>query len=70
MPGSGGRGTTHFSPYDYDKHVPILFMGPGIKAGRYNSNVSPVDIAPTLATMLSIETPSGSSGRVLTEMLQ
>jgi predicted AlkP superfamily pyrophosphatase or phosphodiesterase len=70
MPGSGGRGTTHFSPYDYDKHVPILFMGPGIKAGHYDGNVSPIDIAPTLATMLSLETPSGSSGRVLTEMLQ
>ena len=27
------------------------------------------DIAPTLATMLDIETPSGSVGRVLTEML-
>ena len=69
VPGSG-HGTTHFSPYDYDKHVPVLFMGPGIRAGRYHGNVSPIDIAPTLATMLSIETPSGSSGRVLTEMMQ
>lgn len=69
VPGSG-HGTSHFSPYDYDKHVPILFMGPGIKAGQYAGEVSPIDIAPTLATMLSIETPSGSEGRVLTEMLQ
>lgn len=69
VPGSG-RGTTHFSPYDYDKHVPVLFMGPGIRPGKYHANVSPIDIAPTLATMLSIETPSGSAGRVLTEMLQ
>jgi predicted AlkP superfamily pyrophosphatase or phosphodiesterase len=68
MPGTG-HGTTHFSPYGYDTHVPILFMGPGIKAGCYDANVSPIDIAPTLATMLSIETPSGSEGRVLTEML-
>jgi predicted AlkP superfamily pyrophosphatase or phosphodiesterase len=69
VPGSG-HGTTHFSPYDYDKHVPVLFMGPGIRPGKYHANVSPIDIAPTLATMLSIETPSGSAGRVLTEMLQ
>jgi predicted AlkP superfamily pyrophosphatase or phosphodiesterase len=69
VPGSG-HGTSHFSPYDYDKHVPILFMGPGIKAGQYAAEISPIDIAPTLATMLSIETPSGSQGRVLTEMLQ
>ena len=48
----------------------MLFLGPRIKAGRYNSNVAPNDIAPTLATILDIETPSGSSGRVLTEMLK
>jgi arylsulfatase A-like enzyme len=63
-------GATHGSPYDYDTHVPMLFLGSRIKAGRYNSNVAPNDIAPTLATILDIETPSGSSGRVLTEMLK
>ena len=63
-------GTTHSSPFDYDTHVPMLFFGSRIKAGRYNSNVAPNDIAPTLATILDIETPSGSSGRVLTEMLK
>jgi predicted AlkP superfamily pyrophosphatase or phosphodiesterase len=65
----GSRGTTHFSPYAYDRHVPMLFMGPGIKPGRYNDTVRPNDIAPTLATMLNVQTPSGSSGRVLQEML-
>lgn len=67
MPGSSG--TTHFSPYAYDRHVPVLFMGPGIKPGRYDETIQPNDIAPTLATMLDVQTPSGSSGRVLTEML-
>ncbi|HTU47097.1 MAG TPA: hypothetical protein VMF91_18695, partial [Bryobacteraceae bacterium] len=65
----GHSGTTHFSPYAYDRHVPVLFMGPGIKPGRYDETIEPNDIAPTLATMLNIQTPSGSSGRVLTEML-
>ena len=63
------HGTTHFSPYAYDRHVPVLFMGPGIKAGHYNETIRPNDIAPTLATMLDVQTPSGSSGRVLEEML-
>jgi predicted AlkP superfamily pyrophosphatase or phosphodiesterase len=63
-------GATHGSPYDYDSHVPMLFLGPRIKPGRYDVNVAPNDIAPTLATILDIETPSGSSGRVLTEMLK
>jgi predicted AlkP superfamily pyrophosphatase or phosphodiesterase len=62
-------GTSHYSPYAYDRHVPILFMGPGIKAGEYNATVAPNDIAPTLATMISTQTPAGSAGKVLTEML-
>jgi predicted AlkP superfamily pyrophosphatase or phosphodiesterase len=64
-----GSGTTHFSPYAYDRHVPVLFMGQGIKPGRYDETIMPNDIAPTLATMLAIQTPSGSSGRVLVEIL-
>jgi len=66
----GATATTHGTPFDYDTHVPMLFLGPAIKAGRYNANVAPNDIAPTLATLLDIETPSGSVGRVLTEMLK
>lgn len=65
----GKTGTTHFSPYAYDRHVPVLFMGPEIKAGRYNETIQPNDIAPTLATMLDVQTPSGSTGRVLNEMI-
>ena len=67
MLGSGG--TTHFSPYSYDRHVPALLMGPGIKPGRYDATIEVNDLAPTLATLLDVQTPSGSSGRVLTEAL-
>ena len=66
----GASGTTHFSPYSYDRHVPVLFLGRGIKPGRYDAAICPNDIAPTLANLLDLQTPSGSSGRVLTEMLQ
>jgi len=65
----GAKGTTHGTPYNYDTHVPIIFMGAGIKPGRYNKRAAPNDIAPTLATMLDVEIPSGSSGRVLDEIL-
>jgi arylsulfatase A-like enzyme len=61
-------GTTHGTPYSYDAHIPIVFMGPGIRPGRYDMTVAMNDIAPTVATLLSIETPSGSQGRVLHEM--
>ncbi len=65
----GAKGTTHGTAFGYDTHVPILFMGPGIKAGTFHQRVTPNDIAPTLATMLAVETPSGSVGRVLDEIL-
>ena len=68
MPGSSG--TTHFSPWAYDRHVPMLLMGPGIKPGRYDANVVVNDIAPTLATLLDVQTPSGSSGRILPALVQ
>jgi arylsulfatase A-like enzyme len=64
-----GKMTTHGSPFVYDTHVPLIFMGPGIKPGRYDGNVAIIDIAPTLATMLGVEIPSGAEGRILSEML-
>ncbi len=67
---TGGSGTTHSAPFDYDTHVPVLFWGPGVHAGRYMESVAVNDVAPTLATMLQIETPSGSVGRALDEMLK
>jgi predicted AlkP superfamily pyrophosphatase or phosphodiesterase len=59
---------THGSPYIYDSHVPVIFMGGGIRPGSYNANIAINDIAPTLATILDVETPAGSVGRVLTEL--
>lgn len=65
----GIQGTTHGTTFSYDAHVPVIFMGPGIKPGRYHNPIAVNDIAPTLATMLEIETPSGSVGRPLAEIL-
>ena len=45
----GGNVASHGSPYDYDSHVPLIFSGFGIKAGKYPDFVRIVDIAPTLA---------------------
>lgn len=63
-------GATHGTPYSYDTHIPMVFMGPGIKPGFYDRNVAINDIAPTLSTILEVETPSGATGRVLSEMLE
>ena len=66
----GESGASHGTAYSYDTHIPLVFMGPGIRGGRYDGLVALNDVAPTLATMLDVETPSGSSGRVLGEMLR
>jgi predicted AlkP superfamily pyrophosphatase or phosphodiesterase len=63
-------GTTHASPYSYDNHVPLIFLGPGIRGGVHYEPVKMNDVAPTLAAILQLETPSGSSGRILEEILQ
>jgi predicted AlkP superfamily pyrophosphatase or phosphodiesterase len=61
---------THGSAYSYDTHVPMMIMGPGVKAGQYFEAASPADIAPTLAALLRITAPANSTGRVLIEALK
>jgi predicted AlkP superfamily pyrophosphatase or phosphodiesterase len=63
-------GTTHGTPYNYDAHIPLILMGAPIKAGEYSDHVALNDLAPTIATLVGVEIPGGSSGRVLTEALR
>ena len=65
-----GSGTSHGSPYEYDTHVPVMFLGAAIRSGTYDGGIGVQDVAPTLATLLAIKAPSGNMGRVLTEMLK
>ena len=46
---TGATGTTHGSPYSYDTHVPLVVMGPGVKAGVRHERVSPELTAALLA---------------------
>ena len=62
-------GANHGTPYDYDTHVPVIFMGTGIKAAAYSRRITVNDIAPTLSAILSVAQPSGSVGRVLGELV-
>jgi predicted AlkP superfamily pyrophosphatase or phosphodiesterase len=65
----GPYATTHFSPYNYDTHVPLIFYGKGVAAGTFDETVEINDVAPTLAVLIDVEMPSGSSGRVLPQVL-
>jgi hypothetical protein len=63
------KGTDHASPYTYDTHVPLLLYGLPFQAGTYRAAAEPIDLAPTLASLLGINAPTHSVGRVLTEAL-
>lgn len=70
MLGYKATGTTHFSPYSYDRHVPLAFYGAPFAAGTYLQRAAPVDIAATFAALLRVNQPSACVGRVVTEALK
>jgi predicted AlkP superfamily pyrophosphatase or phosphodiesterase len=59
----------HGSPYRYDTHVPIIFVGNGIPAQRLHHRVHPVDVAPTIAALLGIGSPALARGTVLQDVV-
>lgn len=66
----GGTGTTHGSWNPYDTHIPLVFMGWGIKHGTTNRTVLMSDISPTLAALLHIQMPNGNVGNVIGEVVK
>jgi predicted AlkP superfamily pyrophosphatase or phosphodiesterase len=67
-PGKRRYGAGHGVPYNYDQHVPVLFMGFGIRHGEYFDAITPADIAPTLASLCGI-TLATRDGHILSQAL-
>jgi len=67
--GIGSIAAIHGSPWAYDTYVPIFFAGHGVPAQIIGRRVAPTDIAVTITAYLGVKPPSGSVGRVLTEVL-
>lgn len=63
------RRVAHGSPWKYDSFVPLLFVSPAFKAQTIHKAVSTTDIAPTLAEILRIKSPSASVGQPLDNVL-
>jgi len=63
-------GTNHYTPYSYDRHVPLAFYGSAFVPGTYHGLVEPVDIASTFASLLRVNRPSAAVGRVLVEAVK
>ncbi|MCH5718117.1 alkaline phosphatase family protein [Niabella hibiscisoli] len=68
--GYGGTGTTHGTWNPHDTHIPLVWMGWGIKPGKSNREVYMTDIAPTVAALLRIQMPNGAIGKPITEVTQ
>lgn len=60
-----GAGTTHGSPWAYDRKVPLAFIGPGSEREERFGPSWTVDVAPTLLSRAGIEVPEGLDGTVL-----
>ena len=63
-------GSTHGSAQIYDTHTPLLFYGKGIKPGATALRTEIPDIAPTLAALLGIAFPNGTTGKPITAVLE
>lgn len=64
------KGSSHSSAMIYDTHVPLIFYGQGIKKGVTSKRTEVTDIAPTLAVLLGIGMPNGTTGTPIEDLLE
>src|SRR5207237_723313 len=63
-------GTTHGTPHDYDRHVPLLVCGRGVAPLVRSEPVTPLAVAGILARSLGIDAPAGVDDTVASELLR
>lgn len=66
----GPTGTTHGTWNPYDSHIPLVFMGWGIKHGSLTRQTHMTDISATVASLLHIQAPNGCVGKTISEALK
>jgi predicted AlkP superfamily pyrophosphatase or phosphodiesterase len=62
-------GTSHGTPYTYDRHVPAIFYGWHIKKGESYDKKAITEIAPTIAQKIKVSFPNGTEAKVIQEIL-
>ena len=60
-----GTLSTHGTPWDYDRGVPILFWSPDMQGQERFFPIRTIDIAPTLANLIGITPPVPLDGRCM-----
>jgi len=63
-----GNAASHGTAHLYDRRVPLILYGTGIRPWQYAGAATPADIAPTLARLIGV-TLARPDGRVLTDAL-
>lgn len=61
----GKARATHLTGFSYDRSVPLILAGKGIKAGIYPHQANILDLAPTLSFLYGVLPPATSSGKIL-----
>jgi hypothetical protein len=62
---SSGRGTSHGSPYEYDRDIPLAFLGAAFAAGSNFEPAGSEDILPTFLPLLGLAPLGPVDGRDL-----
>ncbi len=61
----GGAISSHGSPWDYDRRVPIVFWWPGAEGQERFLPMRTIDIAPTLANLIGVKPDAPIDGRCM-----
>lgn len=61
--------TTHGTGYTYDTHVPLLWVGQGVRHQQIYTPYAITDIAYTLAMMFDVTLPSAAVGKPILQLL-
>ena len=70
MDGGAIMASNHGGPWSYDTYVPVIFAGSALKGKQIFKRIRPNDIAPTLSAIVNAKAPSGSSGEILSEVVE
>jgi len=62
---SSRGGTSHGTPYLYDRAVPLVLWGAAVAPGHVRGPARVVDLAPSLAALAGIDPPASVDGRPL-----
>ncbi|HPF13621.1 MAG: alkaline phosphatase family protein [Planctomycetes bacterium] len=62
-------GTTHGTPYAYDRRLPLYFLGSPFRSGAVHGEAGSQDIVPTLLHLVGID-PAGVDGHLLRSALR